>query len=241
MFPIQKLSGWSVSAHVQRGPRDNQVNGTESKLARASVLMQKALTESTGLKDLQRRIVVYWTLATHSLPNVSTFPIFALQGKMGSGKSQGLSIIGNFSFRPIKLSLRAMTSPTIRDKFAEAYNGTAVIEEADCAWKDPEASFERLLSDRYLRASAEASHKVKSGDKNWAISTKPYFGATALHRRIPFKDAALDGRTVCVRTRPNHERKYREYNSEDPWNQEGKELVSGVVLPQLELERAFFR
>jgi len=199
--------------------------------------MQTALTESTGLKDLQQKIAVYWTLATHSLPNVDTFPIFTLQGKMGTGKSQALSIIENFSFRPVKLSLRAMTTPTIRDKFAEAYNGTDVIEEADYAWKDPDATFERLLSDRYLRASAEASHKVKSGDKNWATATRQYFGATALHRRIPFKDAALDGRTVCARTRPDHTRKYREYNAEDPWNLEGKQLVSGVTFEPPEIEQ----
>jgi len=207
------------------------------KLARAAALMQKALTESTGLKDLQQKIVIYWTLATHSLPNANTFPLLALVGKMGTGKSQALSIIGNFARRPVRLSLRGMTTPTIRDKFAESYNGTAIVEEADFAWRDAETSFERLLSDRYQRASAEAFHKVKSGDKNWSTATKQYFGATALHRRIPFRDAALDGRTVCARTRPDHTRQYREFKADDAWNSEGKEIVRDLTFQPLVIEQ----
>jgi hypothetical protein len=213
------------------------VSATEDKLARAAVLMQTALAESTGLKGLQQKIVVYWTLATHSLPHVSTFPIMALQGKMGTGKSQALSAIGTFALRSVRLSLRGMTTPTIRDKLAESHNGTAIIEEADFAWGDADTTFERLLSDRYQTASAEASHRVKLGDKNWGTAMKKYFGATALHRRIPFKDAALDGRTVTVRFRPDHTRQYREFRAEDPWNAEGKELIGKVAFEPPEVEQ----
>ena len=171
--------------------------------------MQTALSQSTGLKDRDQKLVTYWTLATHALPYLGTFPLLALLGKMGTGKSQTLSVIGNFAFRPARLSLRGMTGPAIRDKLAECYGGTAIVEEADAAWKDADMSFERLLSDRYQKASAEASHKVPAGEKNWGTVTKQYFGATALHRRVPFNDAALDGRTVTVRLRPDHRRALR--------------------------------
>ncbi len=212
------------------------MNANAEKLARAAALMQKALTESTGLEDLQQKLAIYWTLATHSLRHANMYPLLSVQGKMGTGKSQALMIIGNFSSRPVRFSLRGMTGPTIRDKFAEAYEGTAIIEEADGAWMDPEANFERLLSDRYQRASAEASHKVRSG-KNWTGVTMQYFGATALHRRLPYKDAALDGRNICVRTRPDHARRYREFNSEDPWNIEGKQIVSGLTFQPITVEQ----
>jgi hypothetical protein len=141
------------------------VDATEDKLRRAAALMRKALTESTGLKGLPQQIVVYWTLGTHSLQHAKTFPLLAIAGKMGTGKSQALRVIENFAYRPVRLSLRGMTTPTIRDKFAESYNGTAIVEEADFAWKDPDTSFEALLSDRYQRSSAEAAYKVKSGIK----------------------------------------------------------------------------
>ena len=88
----------------------------ENKFARAAALMQTTLSHSTGLKEREQKLVTYWTLATHSLPHVDTFPILALLGKMATGKSETLSITGNFAFRPLAFSLRSMTAPTIRDK-----------------------------------------------------------------------------------------------------------------------------
>ena len=146
------------------------------------------------LPELERKLVTYWTLASHSLPYVDTFPVLTVLGKMGTGKSQALKIVGNFAYRPHRLSLRGMTAPTIRDAFAAAHEGTAVVEEADQAWNDKDHAFERMVSDRYQRSSAKASLKVPSGDKNWKSVMKPLFGATALHRRLLFVDAALDGR-----------------------------------------------
>jgi hypothetical protein len=209
----------------------------EDKFARAAALMQRTLSESTGLKGRDQKLVVYWTLATHSLPHVSTFPLLSLLGKMGTGKSQTLSIIDNFAFRSVRMSLRGMTCPAIRDKFASCYQGTAVIEEADHAWKDGEMTFERMLSDRYQRNSAVAEHKVPAGEKNWGTLPQRYFGATALHRRIAFSDAALDGRTVTVRPRPDHTRQYREYHAEDSWNAEGRELLNQLTFEPPEVEQ----
>ena len=207
------------------------------KLASAATLMQRALTESTGLRDLQQKLVTYWALATHSLPSLDTFPLLVVQGKMGTGKSQALSVIGNFARRPMAMSLRSMTTPTIRDKFAECHNGTAIVEEADFAWRDDAGTtFERMLSDRYQRASSKESHKVQSGENKWNAVERQFFGATALHRRIPFKDSALDGRTVTAMTRPDYTRQYREFRTEDTWNAEGKRLLGGVIfeLPDIE-------
>jgi hypothetical protein len=209
----------------------------EAKFAKAAVLMRRALSESTGLKGRDQKLVVYWTLATHSLPHLNTFPLLALLGKMGTGKSQTLSVIANFAFRPARLSLRGMTGPAIRDKFWECDGGTAIVEEADAAWKDADGTFERLLSDRYQKGSAEASHKVAAGKKSWETVTKKYFGATALHRRIPFNDAALDGRTVTVRLRPDNTRQYREYSELDPWNAEGKELIGQLTFEPPAIEQ----
>jgi hypothetical protein len=213
------------------------VSEIENKFARAAVLMQTALSHSTGLKEREQKLVTYWTLATHALPHVDTFPLLALMGKTACGKSQTLSIIGNFAYRPLLFSLRSMTAPTIRDKFAECSSGTAILEEADQAWKDSEATFERMLSDRYQRKSAEAAIKVKVGENGWGTDSKKYFGATALHRRIPFNDAALDGRTVFVRFKADHSRPYQEYNAEDSWNAEGRELMRNATFEPLPVEQ----
>jgi len=199
--------------------------------------MRTALSHSTGLKDRDQKLVVYWTLATHALPSLNTFPLLALLGKMGTGKSQTLSVVENFSRHPGQLSLRGMTGPAIRDKFVECYEGTAIVEEADQAWKDADSTFENLLSDRYQRQSATASHKVARNDKTWETLSQKYFGASILHRRIPFRDAALDGRTICVRFRADSSRKYRPFDTRDPWNVEGKLLVENLVVELPEVEQ----
>ena len=76
------------------------MSAASETLARAATLMEESLTESTGLKDLPRKVVTYWTLSTHSLRNVNTYPILCLLGKMATGKSQTLAIIENFARCP---------------------------------------------------------------------------------------------------------------------------------------------
>lgn len=203
----------------------------EKKLVTAASLIQAALSESTGLREHEQKLIAYWSLATHALTSLNTFPALVLIGKMGTGKSQALKILADFAFRPSRMSLRGMTGPAIRDKLADCYEGTAIIEEADAAWKDKESSFERLISDRYQRDSAKASLKYRVGDKSWETVTKDYFGATALHRRALFGDSALDGRSVFVRCRPNHIRKYRDYEDQDPRNAKGQELIGEMTFP----------
>lgn len=203
------------------------MSDTQEQIASALRLMELALFFSTGLDEVSRKKVVYWTLATHALPNVQTFPLLVLVGKMGTGKSETLQIISRFAYRPHPLSLRGMTLATIRDELADCQNGTAIVEEADSAWKDAEI-FEQLLSDRYQSASAKAAHKVSAG-KDWVTVTKAYFGATVLHRRIPFNDAALDGRSVVVRFRADPSRTYQEYRDDDPWTVEGAEILRDLT------------
>jgi len=199
------------------------------KFSKSAALMDESLSLSTGLGELNRKLVTYWTLATHSLPSVDTFPALAMLGKMGTGKSQALKVVGNFAYRRVPLSLRGMTAATIRDTFAGAFEGTAVVEEADGAWNDKDGAFESMVSDRCQRSTANASHKVPSGDRKWESVSKPYFGATALHRRIAFIDPALDGRSIQVRTHPDNSRRYEEFSEDAPCNAEGRELIDTIT------------
>jgi hypothetical protein len=52
---------------------------------------------------------------------------------------------------------------------------------------------------------------------------------------MPFHDAALDGRSVPVRFRPDHKRSYEEYSDDDPWIVKGAELARNMefVLPSV--------
>src|SRR5438552_17190637 len=88
-------------------------------LSQAAVLMDMALTSVTGLKPRDRKLVTYWTLATHALPWVSMIPLLVLIGKMGTCKIQTLQIIKRFAHRTRAFSLRCRTLPAIPDAPAE--------------------------------------------------------------------------------------------------------------------------
>jgi hypothetical protein len=199
-------------------------------------LMDMALSLSTGLQERERKLVTYWTLATHALPYVDTFPLLVLRGKMGTGKSETLKIIAKFAHKPYRFNLRGSTLPVIRDALDKCQDGTAIIEEADHAWKDGDSAFERLLSDRYQRDSAQAALKRQLG-KQWVTDIKHTFGATVLHRRIPFNDAALDGRSIPILFRADNTRTYIEFSDTDPWIVEGSEAVSTVEFAPVEVEQ----
>jgi len=109
-------------------------------------------------------------------------------------------------------------------------------EEADQAWKD-DVIFERMLSDRYQRASAEAALKEDAGHNRWVTVTKRYFGATALHRRIPFNDPALNGRSVFVHFKADHSRTYEEFNEQDVCLVEGERLLRNFTFPPVAVEQ----
>jgi hypothetical protein len=197
-------------------------------------VMENVLHRVTGLDDFARRLVIYYTLATHALKHLKTFPLLVLKGPMGTGKSSCLEVIARLAYQPIQFSLRGRTLPTIRDKLAECHDGTAIIEEADQAWKD--AVFECMLSDRYQRNTAQTALKESDGDGGWVTAQSVCFGATVLHRRLPFVDRALDGRSVFVRFKAIHDRKYSSLEECAAEMENAQELVKRLAfaLPKIE-------
>lgn len=175
-------------------------------LRAAAENMDDCLSRVNALPSFWRKVVAFYTLATHALESARTFPILVLKGPQGTGKSTTQDVVAGFARKPNRFSLRGHTLPTIRDELASSLDGTAIIEEADSAWKD--AAFESLLSDRYQRATAQAAHKVMDGDHSYHTKHMFLFGATVLHRRLPFLDTALNGRSVIVPFRAVHDRTY---------------------------------
>src|ERR1039457_3645768 len=127
---------------------DEDRSSLEQELTKGAELMDTALSQSTGLQERERKLVTYWTLATHMLPHMNIFPLLVLRGMLGAGKSATLRVTEKFAYKPLCFSLGGNTLSVVRDKLVAAYQGTAIIEEADKGWKD-DATFERLLSDRY--------------------------------------------------------------------------------------------
>jgi len=196
------------------------------------------LDMSTGLTPIARKIVAYYTLATHSLPKTNTFPLLVLIGPMGTGKSQTTRVVKAFAYRSRALALRAMSPPAFRDELAECHNGTVSLEESDKGWSDS-PNYENLLSDRYNRDSARIFIKVPDGGGGWNTVEKVFYGATVLHRRLKFKDAAIEGRSITVNFKPVHGKRYKDFSEIDPAVVDLRKRLQTFTFDPPELVRSF--
>jgi hypothetical protein len=195
--------------------------------------IETVLGEATGLSQKDRRIIAYWIIATHDLHNVRQFPILRALGKMACGKSQTLRVIAAYSREAKKMSLRAMTQAAFRDSLCDAYEGTAIIEEADSVWKGGEW-FETFISDRYSRETSVGAVKEQLDKSVWKATPtqKLYFGATVIHRRVPFADAALDGRTITINFKPvKRDAPFIEFDSENDRSRKISDSAKSFALP----------
>jgi hypothetical protein len=178
---------------------DNSTLGKD-KLKQAVNLADKMLAETTGLGEFERRVTAYYITSTYFQDNFNPMPIFVIKGPTGTGKTTVLRLCNLLCFRPVMFSGGKITSPALRDKLKEAYMGTAIIDEAD----NPAADFEQIINNRYLKETAFA---FKKGDpdpdtREWDTLKIPIFGATILHKRVPFEDPSVESRSIIIQTRP---------------------------------------
>jgi hypothetical protein len=78
--------------------------------------IEKLVEISTGLGPLERKVVAYYALATHTVPKANTFPLLVFIGPMGTGKSETSRVIKTFAYNPRALTLRGMSPPALRDE-----------------------------------------------------------------------------------------------------------------------------
>ena len=149
------------------------------------------IQSTTGLDGNDSRTVVYFAIATHALPNLEKFRLLAIYGPAGTGKSTLLKILGLLAYKPVEIDGKA-TKAVLRDELrAET---TALIDEAD-------GIFEEWMVNRYDKDLAKFGVN-RANQGGWSKDTINLFKATALHRRTPFKDPAILGRSLTVSTRP---------------------------------------
>ena len=161
-----------------------------------------------------------------------------LIGPQGTGKSETARIIKAFAYKPRAISLRGMSPPAFRDELAEAHEGTVIAEEGDGGWAESK-NYENLFSDRYHRDSAKIAKKISAGEYEWVTQERLCFGASVLHKRVKFADAALEGRSITVQFRANHNRKYTDFSESDPAVVEFKKRIAKLSFDPPKLQRSF--
>ena len=153
----------------------------------------------TGLNEFEERVCAYYCLATWCINQINPFPLLDVLGPNGTGKSQLLAVFRRLAYKPHVFTASNMTPPTIRDELGKAHERTAIIDEADVD------SLEDFLVLRYLRETAVCYVKIPSGFGGWTTRVIPIIGPSIVHKRVPFKDPAVDGRGIIINTvaKPN--------------------------------------
>ena len=157
----------------------------------------KELTElihaTNGLDLNNARTVAYYAIATYEIKSLQKFPILVFSGAAGTGKTTLLDVLRNIAFEPPKSLINGnVTKAVLRDSLGK--QTTALIDEADNVHED-------LLLGRYSKQSSTIEINKAGREGGYSKRSVDVFGATALHRRKPFKDSALLSRSIVVRTK----------------------------------------
>jgi hypothetical protein len=108
------------------------------------------------------------------------FPALVLHCPPSTGISSTLDVLKKTTRKPVSVAGEAITEVALKACMNQAVEG--------------------MLITRYSRSSAEAAKMILAGEKAWVVKHFGTFGATALHRRNLFRDSALLGRTIKVKT-----------------------------------------
>ncbi|MFC1986096.1 hypothetical protein ACFLWC_03780 [Chloroflexota bacterium] len=149
------------------------------------------VTQACGLSINEAKTVIYYAMATHGINNINLMPMLILRGPQSTGKSTIIEILKQIVYKPTIIDGK-VSSAVLRDKLG--YETTALIEEAD-------SIDEGLLIRRYSRQTSNTVVKRGGAMKGFQNEQLDIFGATVLHRRVPFRDAALDTRSIVITTR----------------------------------------
>jgi len=152
----------------------------------------EALTGASGIDKNQAKTVLYYAIATHLLPDkLSIMPVLAIIGPPGTGKTSLMKQLERMVNCPKWLNPKS--SPSLRDSLDGTI--TALIEEADKVDED-------LIGNRYSRETSKVTYKI-GAETGWITKIADIFGATILHRRLPFKDPAVKSRSIIIPTKYN--------------------------------------
>jgi len=158
----------------------------------------RVICRATKLPPEHAITSVYYAVATYRQEDFEWFPTLVFEGPQATGKSVNLAIQRRICCKPFLVSGKGITVPALRDTLEEAYEGTAIIEEVDECQNLK--AVEELIGARCSRSTSVLSVK-RQGRQGWEQQPINIFGATVLHRRQPFVDAAMETRAIVIVTR----------------------------------------
>lgn len=146
---------------------------------------------STGLSPHSARILILYSGLTYTMTKLDQFPILVIKGPTETGKSTSMAIASELCSN-VQEFIAQPTKAVLRDSLKE--NTTVFIEEADHI-------DEGLLTSRYSKDSPLPVNRPM-GNNTFMRQSLQLFGATIMHRRLPFVDPATESRALTIYTVP---------------------------------------
>lgn len=150
---------------------------------------------STGLSPHSARTLILYSGLTYTMSKLDQFPILVIKGPTETGKSTSMTIASELCCN-VEETISQPTKAILRDSLKE--NTTVFIEEADHI-------DEGLLTSRYSKDSPLPVNR-NMGNGMFMRQSLQLFGATIMHRRMPFIDPATESRALTIYTVPKDQK-----------------------------------
>jgi len=168
----------------------------KEKIKEAIDQMVTMLEIVSGADKFQLRTAGYYAATTWHLGEFDRFPYLVFYGGSGVGKSELMKATSYFCYSPVLINASTETAKVIREKFDQAKDGTAVMEEfGDSTLGEDIYNY---LNGRYARATGTASKMSPTGYGGWLPKQYITFGATLIHRLEHFKQPTLQNRSIWL-------------------------------------------
>ncbi len=166
------------------------------QLTTTDVTVQEGIANivgSTGLSLHSARTLILYCGLTYTMAKLDQLPILVIKGPTETGKSTSMLIAGELCNNTQEI-ISQPTKAVLRDSLKE--NTTVFVEEADHI-------DEGLLTSRYSKDSPLPVNRPM-GNGSFMRQSLQLFGATIMHRRVPFIDPATESRAITIYTLPKN-------------------------------------
>jgi hypothetical protein len=145
--------------------------------------------------DIWIEIMTYYALMTWVTEAFTAVPYLRWLGEPETGKTRGLAVVSQLSYRPTSIGGSSSTPPMFR--LVEKWQGTLVVDEADFrSATEMWDAVSKILNQGYLRYWAV----MRSDGKDSEPRPFDVFGPKILSTRQPFSDIATETRCITFPT-----------------------------------------
>ena len=157
--------------------------------------MKRFIRDFYHAPEIWVEIMAYFALMTWVTEAFTAVPYLRWLGEPETGKTRGLAVVAQLSYRPTSIGGSSSTPPLFR--LVEKWQGTLVVDEADFrSATEMWDAVSKILNQGYLRYWAV----MRSDGRDSEPRPFDVFGPKILSTRQPFSDIATETRCITFPT-----------------------------------------